>query len=92
LRHEEDSTIRAIVGSAEAFIQSMSPINAAKTLFAAILLGGKTLENLVKFGKDLSSDVYRAISKKLNELLLLVEGWDEPLCKFVSQNFYRFRP
>ena len=62
----------------------MTPINAAKTLFAAILLGGETLERLVKFSKELPTESLRAISNKLRDMIARLDGWAGPLNGFVS--------
>ena len=80
-----------MVGSAETFFQTISPVNTAKILFAAVLLGGSTLDRLTKYSKNLEGETVRAISRKLYDLLKRVDGWDEALSKFVAHNLYRFR-
>jgi hypothetical protein len=62
----------------------MTSSSAAKTLFAAVLLGGDTLERLVKFAKELPGESLRAISKKLQEMIAHLDGWAGPLNGFIS--------
>lgn len=89
---QEGSQIRQIIESGIDFIANNTPEDIAAIYFASIMLAGSTLTNYCGLLRDLDVSVRQKVERKLRDLLITLDGYENPYADWLSKNIYRLKP
>ena len=88
---ESQSRARNLVEAGQGWIRELKEEDAARVLFAAIVLGGATLSHYLKAMEGIEKKKFDATAKKLRELLRYELYFDELYSKWLSENLHRLK-
>ena len=88
---ESQSRARNLVEAGRGWIRELKEEDAARVLFAAIVLGGATLSHYLKAMEGIERKKLDGTARKLRELLRYWLDFDELYAKWLSENLHRLK-